>query len=302
MRRYAIGILAMVSVSVVATWASDAWSDKDWKQWSKDEVKVVLHDSPWSRKWAKGQVNASSAVPGVSGAGKEGAAGENAPEVDYYLQIRSAMPVREAVIRDAQLERGYDSMTDAQKKAFDAQSAQFLNRVYSDSIVVHVLYSSNVQAFERQLAEHWQSIRPDAIPDEIFLITERGDRIAPTHFASPKGGAYEFDMAFPRTVNGEPIIHEGDKIFQIQFRNPALGTQAGNAPAGTGSSSASVGTGEARAPRQGGSGGAQVPLPPTTSTSSTRPRVTNAVANFKAERVLVEFNVDRMVWNGKVTY
>jgi hypothetical protein len=299
MRRYAAAMLIMLSVSVVATCAGDVWVDKDWKLWSKDEVKVVLHDSPWSKHWAKGQVNTSAALPGTSGAGREGAAGANAPQIDYYLQIRSAMPVREAVIRDAQLDRSYDSMSDAQKQAFDTQSAQFLSRVYSDVIVLHVLYSSNIQVFERQLAEHWQNIRPDSVPEDFYLITERGDRISPIHFTSPKGGAYEFDMAFPRTVNGEPIIHPGDKTFQIQFVNPAVGRQAGTAPTGNGAPSAP--SGEATAHKQGGTVNPARQLPPTGS-ASTRPANTNAVASFKAERVLVEFNVQTMMWNGKLTY
>jgi len=298
MRRAAVGALAILSVAAAATCAGDVWVDKDWKLWSKDEVKVVLQDSPWSKHWAKGQVNTSAALPGVSGAGREGAAGENAPHIDYYLQIRSAMPVREAVIRDFQIDRNYDSMPDAQKKAFDAQSAQFLNRIYSDVIVLHVLYSSNVETFERQLAEHWQSIRPDAIPEDFYLITERGDRFSPVHFSSPKGGAYEFDMAFPRMVNGEPIIHPGDKMFQIQFRNPAVGRQANTAPSGNGSPAAAGGGATERKP--GATANPVRQLPPTS--TSTRPANTNAVPNFKAELVLVEFNVQNMMWNGKVTY
>jgi hypothetical protein len=299
MRRYAAAILVVLFVSAAAICAGDAWVDKDWKVWSKDEVTIVLHDSPWSKHWAKGQVTTSAALPGVSGAGREGAAGANAPQIDYYLQIRSAMPVREAVIRDAQLDRSYDSMSDADKKAFDAQSAQFLNRVYSDAIVIHVLYSSNIQTFERQLAEHWQSIRPDAVPDDFYLINERGDRFSPSHFTSPKGGAYEFDMAFPRTVTGEPIIQPNDKTFQIQFVNPAVGRQVGTSTSGNGAPSAPAS--EASARRPGGNPNPVRQLPPTGG-ASTRPANTNAVPNFKAERVLVEFNVQNMMWKGKATY
>lgn len=298
MRRCVAVFLAMLCVSAVGICAGDVWVDKDWKLWSKDEVKVVLHDSPWSKHWAKGQVTTSAALPGTSGAGREGAAGENAPQINYYLQIRSAMPVREAVIRDFQIDRSYDAMSDAEKKAFDAQSAQFLNRVYSDVIVLHVLYSSNIQTFERQLADHWQNIRPDAVPEDFYLITERGDRISPVHFSSPKGGAYEFDMAFPRLVNGEPIIHPDDKQFQIQFVNPAVGRQGGTAPAGNGAPSAPAGGASARRPGSVANPVGQ--LPPTS--TSTRAANTNAVPNFKAERVLVEFNVQSMMWNGKVTY
>ncbi len=67
MRRHVCAVLATLVFAVFTTWAGDGWVDKDWKQWSKDEVKVVLHDSPWSKGWAKGQVNTSAAVPGCFG-------------------------------------------------------------------------------------------------------------------------------------------------------------------------------------------------------------------------------------------
>jgi hypothetical protein len=294
-RRYAAAVLAIIGVSVVCVRADDVWTNKDWRQWSKDEVRVVLHDSPWCKRWAKGEATTSAALPSVSGAGKEGAAGEDRPELDYYLQIRSALPVREAVIRDVQIQNGYDTMPAAQKKSFDDQATPFLDRRYDDVIVVHVLYSSNIQAFERQLAEYWQNIPPEKIPEELFLINEREQRIAPIRFTSKKGGAYEFDLAFPRTVNGDPIIHDTDKIFNIQFHNPAVGTQATNAP----SSGPTINTGGATTEKKQGST-ARIPMP---STGGASPNPKNpAVANFKAERALVQFNVESMMWKGKLTY
>jgi len=302
MRRFAFAIPAILIVTVLGTWAGDGWVDKDWKQWSKDDVNLILQDSPWSKGWAKGQVNTSSAVPSVSGAGQEGAAAENAPTIHYYLQIRSAEPVREAVIRQFQLDQGYDtSMTDAQKKSFDQQAAQFLNRKYDDVINVHVVYSSNIQEFERELAVHWQNIRQDSVPDDFYLITERGDRVAPTRYVAPKTGTYEFDLSFPRLVNGEPVIHAADKTFSIQFINPAVGAGSPNrsTPSSAPSGPTTAPAGGATARRQGNGTGNRTPLPqPRNGASPTN----HTVANFKAERVLVEFNVSSMMWQGKVTY
>lgn len=302
MRRHVCAVLAALVFAVFATWAGDGWVDKEWKHWSKDEVKVVLHDSPWSKGWAKGQVNTSSAVPSVSGAGQEGAAAENAPTIHYYLQIRSAEPIRQAVIREAQIERGYDTFTESEKKAFDAQAIPFLNRNYNDVINVHVVYSSNIQEFERELAVYWQNIHQDSVPNDFYLITERGDRIAPIRYVAPRTGAYEFDLSFPRLVNGEPVIRPGDKSFNIQFVNPAVGagSPSGSTPrsAPSGPSTAPA-AGGAVAHTKGSAAGTRSPLPPTgNSTSPTN----HAVANFKAERVLVEFNVPSMMWQGKVTY
>jgi hypothetical protein len=292
-RRYAAGVLAIFFVAVLCVRAGDVWTDKDWKEWSKQDVNVLLHDSPWCKRWAKGQATTSAAPPSVSGAGQEGAAGENRPELDYYIQVRSALPVREAIIRDFQIQNDYDSMPDAQKKSFDAQAAQFLNRSYNDVINVHVLYSSNIQAFELQMADHWQSISPDNAMENIFLITERGNRIKPTHFTSKKGGAYEFDLAFPRMIGGEPTIHDNDKTFSIQFQNPAVGTQATTAPSG--GSSMPTGASSERKP------GATPRIPVPSGGASNNPK-NPAVGNFKAERVLVEFNLENMMWKGKPTY
>jgi hypothetical protein len=301
MRRFRFAVLTILSVAVVGVQAADVWVDKDWKQWSKEDVKIVLQNSPWSKAWAKGQVNTSSAMPSVSGAGQEGASGENAPTIHYYLQIRSAEPVRQAVIREAQIDRGYDTFTESEKKAFDAQAIPFLNRKYNDVINVHVVYSSNIQEFERELAVYWQNIRQESVPTDFYLITERGDRIAPIRYVAPKTGAYEFDLSFPRLLNGEPVIHEGDKAFSIQFVNPAVGAGSpnGSTPSRAPGGPTTAPAGGATERRQGSTAGIRTTLPPTANSASP---TNHAVANFKAERVLVEFNVANMMWQGKITY
>jgi hypothetical protein len=298
-RRIMASGLVFLGLAALVVRAGDGWVDTDWHQWSKDEVNVVLHDSPWSKRWAKGQVNTSAALPGISGAGAQGAAGEGAPRIDYYFQIRSAEPVRDAIVRQFQFDQSYDTtMTADQKKSFDDRALQILNRRYDDVILVHVIYSSNIQAFERDLATYWQSLTQDSIKDKVYLITERGERIAPNRFVSSRAGAYEFELNFPRTVNGEPLIHPADKEFSIQFTNPAVGTSA---PAGSGSSTMTGSpSGGAIAAKQGTAAANRTPLPPT-GANSTNPS-SHTVANFKAERVLVQFNVDSMMWKGKLTY
>jgi hypothetical protein len=288
--------LIILGFGVTTVLANDGWVDKDWKQWSKEEVDTVLHDSPWSKRWAKGQVNTSAALPGVSGAGQQGAAGEGAPRIDYYFQIRSAEPVREGIVRQFQFEQGYDtSMSESQRKSFDERAAQILNRSYSDVIVVHVLYSSNIQAFERELAAYWQSLTQDSIKDKVYLITARGDRIAPSRFVSSRTGAYEFELNFPRTLNGEPLIRPGEKFFSIQFENPAVGSSGPTSSSGGGS----FPTGGVSERKPGVASVPRNPLPPTGNTTNPS---SHTVASFKGERVLVQFNVDNMMWKGKLTY
>jgi len=261
-RRYLASILTGLLLAALTAHAEDFWIKKDWKQWSKDECIKILQDSPWTKKWAKSQMG-SSQMPGVSGANAEGAAAEKTPEMHYVVQLRSSLPIREAVIRQQQIQVKYDKMSEAEKKDFDTKAEALLNRNYEDVILVHVEYGSNLQSFEREMATYWKSIPADAPPIDMYLITEKGDRIPPSKFISPLNASYSFDLAFPRTKNKEPIVQPGDKTLNLQFTHPAIGNQ--------------------------------------TQTNTTNP--TNPSMDiFGEERVLVQFRLDKMTMQGKASF
>jgi hypothetical protein len=223
-RRNLASLLTILLLAGFAARAEDFWVRKDWKHWSKDECAKILADSPWTKKWAKSQMG-SPQMPGVSGAVLEGASGEKTPEMHYSVQLRSALPIREAVVRLAQIQNKYDKMTDAQKKDFDEKAGSLLSRNYDDVILVRVEYGSNLQTFERQMATYWKAFPPEAPPNDMFLITEKGDRLTPTRFISPQNGSYSFDLIFPRMKGNEPVVHENDKSLSLQFTHPAIGNQ-----------------------------------------------------------------------------
>jgi hypothetical protein len=247
--------------------ADDFWVKKDWTKWSKDECNKILQDSPWTKQWTKSIVNLRSSMPGSSNPLSEGesAGAEKAPEVHYYVQLRSSVPVREAAVRLQQIQ-GYANMTNDQKKEFDTRAADYIGRSYDDVILVHVDYGSNVQTFERDMANYWKTIREDSVPVDFYLINDRGDRVSPARFVSPKNGSYAFDLTFPRLKNNEPVVHDGDKSLSIQFVNPAVGKQ----------------------PATGGN--------PATTQQDT------SSDTFGRERVLIQFKLDKMVINGKPSF
>jgi hypothetical protein len=227
-RRNLAGPLAFLALAVVGTIVSLAaradgfWEKKEWKQWSKEDVHRMLHDSPWARKFSVGKSIVANGLPSNTGAASRGAAGETREEIDYYFTLRSALPIREALVRDEEIRKKYDKMTDAEKKDFDARQQANLNREYTAEIWVHVDYSANLQNFERALAVYWQSLAEHSVPLDFFIITERGDHVGPVRFISPKSGATEFDILFPRMFNNEPTIKDSDKTFTIQFPHPPI--------------------------------------------------------------------------------
>ncbi len=198
------------------------WEKKDWRQWSKDDAKKMLEDSPWAKTWSHGEVRR-----GEVGGSSEGTGRETEPRVYYAVQLRSALPVRQAVVRLAQINRKYDKMSEADKKAMDEGAERYFARAYGDVIVVNVSFWSNVQFYEKQMNEFWQSFPEGSAPVGLNLLVGK-ERIAPVRFTAPRGGAYEFEAVFPRVVNGEEIVTPNTKVMQIEFMHPGVGEQETN--------------------------------------------------------------------------
>jgi hypothetical protein len=247
-RRNAFAVLGILLIAVLTVQAEDFWVKKDWTKWSKDACNKMLQDSPWSKKWGKGEVLLSAALPsqqqtnpandpktasgtlgsssiGTTGAGQEGAAGDTQLELHYYIELQSALPIREALVRRAQFANNYDKLDAEHKKAFDAQVQSLLEATYQDVIAVRVSYGSAQQYLERQLANYWKSLPSDGLPVDVYLINEKGDHISPVKFVSPNSAEYSFELFFPRMQNNEPVIRATDKTFSIQFPHPAIGSQ-----------------------------------------------------------------------------
>jgi hypothetical protein len=222
-RRYAAGILAVLTFAVLTAGADDFWVKKDWKQWTAADCKKLLEDSPWShRKLIQNEGN----INRLPSAGNQGigaqpstvdtAQNKDTGELNYIVQIRSAAPIREALIREQQIDKQYDRMSDPDKKAFDAQMDQlFPNN--PDRIIVHVRYYANRESLGADIATSWKSIPRDTVPADMMLISSNGSRATPLTFVADTTGD-GFEVTFPRTGLGE-----GFKSFKLQIPHPALG-------------------------------------------------------------------------------
>ena len=209
-------------VLATAIFAQGPWAKKDWKQWSKDDCKKVLEDSPWAQRWT--QSNNKVADFAMRTQGTAGVGSESELQVYYVVQFRSARPVREAVVRQVLIANQYDLLEPEKKEAMRKQTDGFLNRSYDDVIVVHVTYGCNVTEYNRELATFWQTHYSEGtVPQEAFLDGPRGQKVAPVRMVSPKGGAQEFELIFPRVVEGKPLLEPGDKTIGVEFFSPSVG-------------------------------------------------------------------------------
>jgi hypothetical protein len=217
-RRQITALLVATILAVFTVNASDFWLSKDWKQWSKDECARVLVESPWSHIW-RGR------TPGVNTRqATETLTPEHTEAVDYVVysvQIRSALPVRQAIVRQQQIDLKYDKMTDEQRKEFDTRADQILSRKYDDTILVHMDYSKGKAA--SILAGDLHVYVQKGIEDlDAVLTTDDGAQTKASRFDINPKSPYSFDLVFPRVVNGVPVVKDGRKRIAVQFMSPEL--------------------------------------------------------------------------------
>jgi hypothetical protein len=179
-RKIPIRLVLAMLVALTAN-ATDFWLTKDWHQWTKDECATILNDSPWTRI-----------------------------EGNYYAQLRSSLPIREAIVRQLEIAQQYDQKTAAQQKAFDDAAGTILRANYDKTILVHLYFSKDSPG-----PQVLRNLQPT-------IVTEDGQQITPTQTDADPMTPNAVDFYFPRLINGAPAIKPTQKQFSFQFQIPQL--------------------------------------------------------------------------------
>jgi len=263
----ALTCAALILAAAAHPASAQFWEKKPWTEWSKGEAEKILTDSPWSRTFSSSDVKLEAG--GIRGGGT--AEREVRPTIEYIAQLRSALPVRQAVVRLMQIQSKYDKMTAEEKRNFDRQANDYLNQDFSNRVVVHIVYSANVSVLQQGLDDTWRTSTTD-LPADTYLVAPNGSRIEMVRYEPASPGTPEFELIFKKELNGEPIVNKIDKKFHVQLpminkdkirQQTALPTQL-------------MGTSQSRGPGQ--------------------------ETAFFETRVLFEFDVAKMMFNGKLEY
>lgn len=238
--------LALALLSAAAAQGQEFWAKKPYQKWSEKEARKLLSDSPWAESHVLSQTiiqplqspgaprPATNPLENIESARSPeplaredvGRARQTRPELKYEAQFRSALPIRQAIVRLSQINAKYDDMTAEQKLAFDKNAEAFLAKKFPDTVILYVSYGSNVQIDERELARHWQSQTTEALKNFVFLILPGGEKIPLLGYTVAQGGSREFQFVFPRSVEGRPIILPSDKKnLQLEFSHPKIRDQ-----------------------------------------------------------------------------
>jgi hypothetical protein len=206
-----ISALFLVSLSTVV--GADFWETKDFTKWTDKECAKLLTDSPWAyelKAYQQGYLGKS-----------EGAEGQ--AYIQYNIRFTSALPIRQAQVRQAQIANKYDSLSAEQKQAFDKQTEAFLNTDYGDKIVIGVAYETNVQRNYQDLARHWQSQTAEVMANSVFLFPDKGAKARLVSYRPPQGAQTSFTFIFPREIDGNSLVSEESKSLILEFPYPVVG-------------------------------------------------------------------------------
>ena len=229
MKNTAGWLLAALLVGGATAGAAEFWEKKKYIQWSETDVHKMLTDSPWARQHIEAEVHIdpleAPPVPGGAPTGDSDIglrAREQNPRLTYQFQIRSALPIRQALVRRAQLQQGYDRLPAEEKQTLDQQAGQFLAKEFPDQVVIHVSFESNIDFDQRELARHWQTQTTEKLRNTVYLIGAKGVKAQLQEFVLADGSGQAFQFTFPRTVEGQALAAPQDKELQLEFIHPDI--------------------------------------------------------------------------------
>ncbi len=219
--RTSIVLLALLAFQSAA--AQEFWQTKPYQQWSEAETEKLLRDSPWAQHVTLSRVvmaGFSTSPLGVTSVGNPAAVAEaqhsEMPQLTYTAQLRSAMPIRQAVVRQRQIAERYDSMSAEKRSALDVKTNAYLEKV-QDDIIVYVTYESNLGNYADQVKRYWKQQTYELLKNKVFLTVGR-ERLAPVGFAATDG-AFQFNFARPAEIpRGGSVV--------LEFTHPTVGALA----------------------------------------------------------------------------
>ena len=195
-------------VLLVFSIPSSAFSQNDWEKipyqnWTKDQVVKILSDSAWVRTINVQQASINTTqiglIPGIIRPAR--------------ITLRSALPIRQALLRQRQLDSKYDKMNDADKKAFDIKNIALLEcPACKDYYVISVRYADLSMENKDYVMERKKY---------VFLSNDTADRRELVEFLVLSDRDNEIIFYFPRrNEKGEDLLTVKSKklIFNFELK------------------------------------------------------------------------------------
>ena len=208
--------LAIFGIAFAA--AAQSPIDQDWHQWSSDVCLKILTASPW----------VTTAQP------------EDPKNVRRAVLLSSVL-VREAMLRQLQVRKKYDTMSPKKRQEFDSENASCLtDPKYSNYIVLRVWGGPPANPKradglgQLSILEHSASVGSsdnydipltcggDSFPWQHVPTANDKDadymnRNDPSQAGLPDDRLRAMDFLYPRSVDGQALIQPGDRTMVVNW-------------------------------------------------------------------------------------
>lgn len=219
---------------------SDAWMTKNIEQWTSVDVDTVLNRSAWVKK-QEVRIPLPGEVTSVAGAGvtaedikarRTELGGARIPvDFEFTLRLRSALPIRMALVRQSQLEANYDKLSKEERAALEPKLKGLLNcPACADSYVLSISCKSKNYPGADAVYIAFQGAKLPDLKRYIYLSTSSGKKRELVHFVPPKVPGDEAVFFFARfNQQGEPLVTPADKeiLFRLGDKDNNVATSFG---------------------------------------------------------------------------
>lgn len=202
--RLAPGVLLVGLLAGLSAAAQGEWSQRDWRQWTEKDCRKMLSSSPWAK--TIDLANDQSFFLGHE-------------RVSYTLQLISALPVRQALARQWQIENHYDQMGPEQRREADEKVNKQIGAGYRDRIVVRVIV--HLLDISNPTPEQVRRYSPRGFWP--WLVFPTGKSLRPRfvpQISTNSHGRWIVDATFQRIRGGKPLVYPTDKNLTFQLLSP----------------------------------------------------------------------------------
>lgn len=206
--------LAALAALPLCGLAQEDWKKKPYQQWTKDDIIAVSSNSPWAY-----------VLQASAGIGND-TAGAYLPAVT--IRLRSALPIRRALVRLKQIEAKYDNMNDQQRAEFDAKAQGLLNcPACADNYAVTLGPPVSTRQVKNAIGS-LLDVNIGMLEKKVYLLNDRGERRELVHFIAPKHADDEATFFFSRVDDkGQPLLRADSKKLIVIFDIANLRTRHG---------------------------------------------------------------------------
>jgi hypothetical protein len=226
-KTFVVGFVSLLGL-VTPGYSQRAWDTKPYHQWTIADVVSLLSDSPWAQT-AHETEHFSYNVPGVSYAAT--------------IRLRSALPIRQALVRQKQLAVNYDRLNSADRARFDGETKTFLQcsdcaRYYIVTLVSFTPSGKpriNIPGGGQLPGSHGVDISGPLkgrslaeVKPYIHLTNDKGERRALVGFVPPDGKGKDAMFVFPRLDDqGKLLITPANRKFHFEIDEQLFKDMAG---------------------------------------------------------------------------